>query len=146
MSEIVYEKNPAALPRDAVLALYEGLGWTTYTRDPDKLMRAIQGSHHVVAAWDGQTLIGLTRCVSDGETIAYIQDILVAESHQRRGIGRRMLTRSLDHYGDIRQKVLLTDDRPEQRAFYTSLGFSNTRELVRTPLNAFVRFEGVELG
>ena len=33
---------------------------------------------------------------------------------------------------DVRQKVLLTDDRPEQLRFYERLGFANTRTLRQT--------------
>ena len=61
------------------------------------------------------------------------------------GLGRALVQDCLDRYAEVRQKVLLTDDRPEQLAFYASLGFSNTRALEVTKLNAFVRIEGAEL-
>ena len=82
---------------------------------------------------------------SDGVTIAYIQDILVDPVHHRKGIGRVLVEACLEHFSELRQIVLLTDDRPEQLQFYSSLGFSNTRNLTNMPLNAFVRFKGVEL-
>jgi GNAT superfamily N-acetyltransferase len=69
-------------------------------------------------------LIGLIRLVGDGLTIIYIQDILVLENHQRQGIGRALMNETLEHYPDVRQKVLMTDDTPKTRAFYQSLGFS----------------------
>ena len=130
---------------EALVALYEAVGWSVYARTPQALLRAIEGSHHVVIATRHDVLVGLARCVSDGETIAYIQDILVAPDCQRMGIGRALVEDCLARYEDVRQKVLLTDDRPEQLAFYASLGFSNTRTLSSTPLNAFVRIEGVSL-
>ena len=74
-----------------------------------------------------------------------VQDILVHPSHQGRGIGRGLVEAILKRYEHVRQKVLLTDDRPQQLHFYASLGFSNTRELRETPLNAFVIIEGAEL-
>jgi len=135
------------LPSDfeQVLALYRSVGWSVYAQDPPKLLGALEGSSSLVCAWDADQLVGLARAVSDGHTIVYIQDILVDPSHQRRGIGRALVQQLLNRYEHVRQKVLLTDDRPEQLAFYASLGFSNTRELRKTPLNAFVRIEGAKL-
>ena len=40
----------------------------------------------------------------------------------------------------MRQKVLITDDEPRQRAFYQSLGFSELRESGEGTLRGFVRF------
>ena len=131
---------------DALCALYDSVGWTTYTRDPVQLSAAIAGSDSVFIALEGDTLIGLARAISDDATVAYIQDILVRPSHQGRGVGRRLLQALLDRYSHVRQKILLTDDRPQQLEFYTSMGFRNTRDLTRTPLNSFVIIEGVELG
>ena len=36
----------------------------------------------------------------------------------------RALTEGLERYSHCRQKVLMTDDRPEQKAFYEALGFT----------------------
>ncbi|WP_347813698.1 hypothetical protein [Allobranchiibius sp. GilTou38] len=41
----------------------------------------------------------------------------------------------------MRQKVLLSDDEPGQRAFYESLGYSETRDFDRGTLRAFVRVD-----
>ena len=90
-------------------------------------------------------LIGLARAVSDDATIAYIQDILVHPDYQGKGIGKALVSSILNRYAHVRQKVLLTDDRPEQIHFYNTLGFSNTRSLIDTPLNAFVMIDGVTL-
>jgi ribosomal protein S18 acetylase RimI-like enzyme len=65
--------------------------------------------------------------------------------HQRRGLGRALVRDCLERFDHVRQKVLLTDDRPSQLAFYASLGFHNTRELEVTRLNAFVIIEGAQL-
>lgn len=131
--------------REQVVALYDSVGWSAYTSAPDALMRALEGSSMVCGAWDGGELVGLVRVVSDGHTIMYLQDILIHPEHQRRGLGRALAERVLERYAHVRQKVLLTDDRPEQRAFYEALGFSNVAGLEETRLNAYVRIEGAEL-
>ena len=90
-------------------------------------------------------LIGLARVISDDVSIAYIQDVLVHPQHQGRGVGKQLMKMVLERYSHVRQKVLLTDDRPEQLRFYESLGFTNTRTLTMTPLNAFVLINDVSL-
>ncbi|MDR0784206.1 MAG: GNAT family N-acetyltransferase [Propionibacteriaceae bacterium] len=129
----------ASLLMNEVLGLYDAVGWTAYTADPATLSRALAGSHRIVAARDEGQLVGLARSVSDGETIVYIQDILVHPSHQRRHIGQHLVSRLLEAYPNVRQRVLLTDSESGQRAFYESLGFVETHDFT-PPLRSFVRF------
>lgn len=129
----------------AVVALYEAVGWTAYTADPAALARALEASTWVATAWHEERLVGLVRVLSDEVAIAWIQDVLVHPDHQRQGIGRALVEAALERFAGVRAVALLTDDRPEQHAFYRALGLANTRDLVRTPLNAWVRFRGIDL-
>ena len=86
-------------------------------------------------------LLGVVRVVSDDASIVYVQDIVVHPNARRKGVGRAMLNAVLHRYRHVRQKVLLTDDRPEQLAFCTALNFKNARDLKRTLLNAFVHMD-----
>ncbi|WP_022796155.1 GNAT family N-acetyltransferase [Bavariicoccus seileri] len=112
-----------------LLALYNTVGWTAYTREPDKLQKAIRQSLSVITVWDdsdnNSQLIGLIRGVGDGETILYIQDILVMPTFQNRGIGKQLMEQLLSMYPDVRQKVLLTEDAPDVRHFYEKCGFES---------------------
>ena len=136
--DIVAGKIPA---RDELAELYDAVGWVAYTRDLDALDRALRGSSLVVTARSDGRLVGLARIVTDGATIAYLQDILVRPEEQRGGVGRRLVTAALDPFASVRQKVLLTDDDPGQRAFYESFGFAETRDFEDGSLRAFVRFD-----
>ena len=120
--DVIFKEN-SKIPGDAVLSLYDDAGWSAYTREPERLLRAMESSLLTITAWQGDSLVGLVRAVGDGETILYIQDILVLKSCKRRGIGRQLLTRLLDRFGHVRQKVLLTDDTAETRGFYQAMGF-----------------------
>lgn len=51
------------------------------------------------------------------------------------------MTEALAPFASVRQKVLLTDDEPGQRAFYESLGFTEIRDLDDGSLRAFVQFD-----
>lgn len=109
---------------DQLLTLYADAGWTGYTSDCERLLMALERSLYVVTAWEGEELAGLARAVGDGETILYIQDILVSSSFHHSGIGMQLISMVLRAYPDVRQVVLLTDDSPANADFYASLGFT----------------------
>lgn len=123
-----------------LVGLYESVGWSAYTNDPKRLVAAVAASFLVLTARDEQgALVGLVRTVSDGLTIAYVQDILVAPSHQRRGIGGQLLDELLERTASIRQVVLTTDSEGRQRAFYESRGFVEVHDVQPHQLRSFVR-------
>ena len=97
------------LPLDALLALYDSVGWAAYTRDPAGLQTALRNSTYVVAAWRDGQLMGLARALSDDISIVYIQDILVRPEIQRGGVGRALLAHLLERFAHVRSVVLLTD-------------------------------------
>lgn len=127
--------------REDLVELYSAVGWSTYAQDPEVLEAAIEGSSLVVTARYGDDLLGLARVVSDGATIVYLQDVLVRPELQREGVGRALVQAVLEPYAHCRQKVLLTDDEPRQRAFYESLGYAEIRDHGDGTLRAFVRFD-----
>lgn len=86
----------------------------------------VQNAWLVISAWDAGELVGMARVVGDGVTVAYIHDLLVDPEHQRRGIGRALLTEVLDETSHIRQVYITTDDPLWNRhvvKLYRSLGF-----------------------
>lgn len=117
------------LPSDSnqVLALYEGAGWSAYTKDPERLLNALAHSE-VITAYVEEQLVGLIRCITDGQTILYIQDLLVASEFQGQKIGQRLLKKMLANHPSIRQKVLITDNTEKTRHFYEACGFSSVEE------------------
>ena len=91
---LVYSPDHPVSQSD-LLALYGSVGWSSYTRDPAGLHRAVAGSLWRMGAWDGPELVGLVRAVGDDVSIAYVQDVLVRPDRQRRGIGARLLAAAL---------------------------------------------------
>ena len=123
---------------ESLNSLYNDAKFSLYTRNIDKLYKAIKNSLYVVSAWHNGRLVGLARIVGDGETIVYIQDILILKSYKRNGIGSNLIKMILKKYPEVRQKVLLTDDTDETRGFYESLGFDSCD---RGLLVSFVKFD-----
>ena len=109
-------------PMDKVLALYDDCGWTAYTDEPKILEKAIKNSLEVLTLWDGEILVGLARTVGDGATICYLQDILILNYYQGKGLGTRLLDQVLHDNDHIRQFILLTEDAHKNRNFYRKLG------------------------
>lgn len=112
-----------------ILGLYASMGWTAYTEQPESLRRGFEASLLVLAAYEDGALVGLIRVVGDGQTIVFVQDILVHPSCQRRGIGTALLKEVLKRYSHVRQIELMTDDTPKTRAFYESVGFRTMASL-----------------
>ena len=125
------------LDPDALIRLYDAVGWGSYTRRPNDFGPMIQNAWMVLSAWNVEELVGLVRVVGDGVTVAYIQDLLVDPAHQRQGIGRALLTEVLAETRPIRQIYITTDDPLWNRhvvELYRSLGFHPTPDLGCTTL------------
>nr|WP_240613313.1 GNAT family N-acetyltransferase [Brachybacterium endophyticum] len=122
---------------EETLALYDAVGWDAYTEDPQTLGRALAGSTRVVTARQGERLLGIARVLSDGASIAYLQDVLVDPGSRHRGIGADLVRAALAPFAHLRQQVLLTDADASQRAFYESLGLREAHDH-DPPLRAFV--------
>ena len=122
-----------------VLSLYRSVGWTVYADNPAMVKAAFAGSLLVLGAFVQDELIGLIRSVGDGVSILYIQDILVAPEHQRKGVGIRLLQAMLAQYRSIYQTVLMTDNIPERAAFYRACGFTAAADM---GCCAFIRMPG----
>ena len=119
-------KSNKNINKEDLMSLYTDVGWFVYTNDIDKLVRAITNSTRVISAWENEKLVALIRTVSDGETIVYIQDVLVLKEYKRKGIGKKLIKMILEENKEIRQIVLLTDKQDEvSTAFYENLNFKS---------------------
>ncbi len=112
-----------------VRRLYTEVGWTAYTENFPVLEQGYQNSLLVLAAYEGDELLGMIRVVGDGFTIVFVQDLLVFPKHQRKGVGTALLKAVLGRYPDVRQIELTTDHTPKTIAFYKAMGFSEFTEM-----------------
>lgn len=114
---------------EEIARLYTAVGWTAYTDNIRVLREGYKNSMLVLAAYDGEELLGIIRTVGDGATIVFVQDILVFPDKQRQGIGTALLKEILNRYPDVRQIELATDNTAKTVAFYKSMGFSEMSEI-----------------
>ena len=108
---------------DDVLHLYQAVGWTNYTNQPQMLSRALSHSLAIYLARDGEEIVGLVRLVGDGFSSVFVQDLIVLPSYQRQGIGSTLMKQALADYKDAYQVQLATDESEKTLGFYRSLGF-----------------------
>lgn len=113
---------------EEIKALYTAVGWTNYTDRPQMLKRAYEKSLLKLGAYDGDKLVGIIRTVGDGESIVFVQDILVLPQYQRKGIGTQLMRAVMERFCDVYQMELMTDNTEKTIAFYQSLGFVRADE------------------
>ena len=58
---------------DDVLPLYQAVGWTNYTNQPQMLAQALTHSLAIYLAHDGEEIVGLVRLVGDGFSSVFIR-------------------------------------------------------------------------
>ena len=84
---------------------------------------------------DGQTLAAFARVVSDGATMYYLADVVVAEAYRRQGLGTALVSHivSCPAYAHLRG-LLFTRDA---HGLYRKFGFDapGDRVMVKTPRN-----------
>ena len=108
---------------DDVLHLYQAVGWTNYTHQPQMLEQALSHSLAIYLALDGDAVVGLVRLVGDGFSSVFVQDLIVLPSYQRQGIGSDLMKEALGDYKDAYQVQLATEKTEKTLGLYRSLGF-----------------------
>lgn len=106
-----------------VLHLYQAVGWTNYTHQPQMLEKALSHSLAIYLALDGDAMVGLVRLIGDGFSSVFVQDLIVLPSYQRQGIGSALMKEALGDFKDAYQIQLATEQTEKNLGFYRSLGF-----------------------
>lgn len=86
---------------------------------PESIRQMLEHSNLLATAWDGNTLLGAARCFTDFAYVTYCSDLCVRVSHQRQGIGKRLLAKVLE--AAPCRIVLLS--APKAVDYYPRLGF-----------------------
>ena len=116
-------KKQEIVKLEDVLHLYQAVGWTNYTNQPQMLEQSLAHSLAIYVARDGEEIVGLVRLVGDGFSSVFVQDLIVLPSYQRQGIGSALMKQALADYKDAYQVQLATDESEKTLGFYRSLGF-----------------------
>ena len=116
-------KKQEIVKLEDVLHLYQAVGWTNYTHQPEMLEQALSHSLVIYVALDGDAVVGLIRLIGDGFSSIFVQDLIVLPSYQSQGIGSSLMKEALEDYKDAYQVQLVTEQTEKNVGFYRSLGF-----------------------
>ena len=106
-----------------ILHLYQDVGWTNYTNQPQMLEQALSHSLVIYLALDGDAVVGLIRLVGDGFSSVLVQDLIVLPNYQHQGIGSALMKESLEDFKEAYQVQLATEQTEKNVGFYRSMGF-----------------------
>ncbi|MEP6655344.1 MAG: GNAT family N-acetyltransferase [Myxococcales bacterium] len=81
----------------------------------------VRNSNLMVTAWEGGTLVGVARSVTDFSYACYLSDLAVDVRYQRTGIGRALVQHTLKRLGP-RCKIRLIA-APAAADYYRQIGF-----------------------
>ena len=114
-----FDKIPAA---EQVIALYNNAGLPRPTNDPARIQKMYANSDLVVTAWEGELLVGVSRCITDWVWSCYLADLAVAPGYKKTGIGKKLIALTREKLGE--QSMLLLLSVPTAMEYYPKQGFS----------------------
>jgi ribosomal protein S18 acetylase RimI-like enzyme len=94
-------------------------GWPNQP-GPSKHLAILQGSDHVVLAFDGARVVGFISATSDGVLSAHVPLLEVLSEYQGRGIGSELVRQMLEKLSGLYIVDLVCD--PELQGFYARFG------------------------
>lgn len=112
------------LDLDQVIDLYKAstLGERRPIDDRPRFAAMLKNANLVITAWDGDLLVGISRCLTDFNYFTYLADLAVRASHQKRGIGKELIRQTQAHGGSKTSVLLLA--APAAAEYYPHIGFS----------------------
>lgn len=125
---IEYRHNQPLDPAE-VIRVYDASGIVRPTSDLPRIARMYASSNLVISAWDGATLVGVSRSITDFSYACYLSDLAVDRAYQKHGIGRELIRRTQAVLGDEVSLILFS--APGAMDYYPKVGFAKAE-------NAFV--------
>ncbi|HUU13529.1 MAG TPA: GNAT family N-acetyltransferase [Terriglobia bacterium] len=116
----------------AGMRLKDIAGWNQTLADWERFMRASPGG--CFAAEVGDAVVGTATTIVYEERFAWIGMVLVDPEHRGRGIGTRLLEKTIEHLDALGVPTLKLDATPQGKPIYEKLGFVAEYEIERWKL------------
>jgi histone acetyltransferase (RNA polymerase elongator complex component) len=91
--------------------------------DEECLRGMINNSNLIISAWDDESLIGISRCVTDFHYCCYLSDLAVDQKYQSQGVGKELQIQTQKQLGPKSKLILIS--APAANTYYQKIGFSN---------------------
>ena len=113
------------LDLDEVIELYREstLGERRPVDNRSVMQAMVDNADLVITAWDGDKLVGISRTLTDFSYAAYLADLAVHKSYQRKGIGRALVDETIDALEPGCFVTLLA--APKANDYYPKIGFEH---------------------
>ena len=104
--------------------------------DPKCIAAMLAHADLLCTAWEGDTLLGIARSVTDFEYCCYLADLAVDQAYQKAGIGKKLIELTKSKLGPKAMIILLA--APKAEGYYPKIGFDAHRSAWILPANKFV--------
>lgn len=121
MTGIIYKTDVTPQP-EQIIALYDAAGLPRPTTDAVRIKAMYEHSNIVVTAWQGQTLVGVARSITDKAWCCYLADLAVSPEIKKSGIGKKLIDITRELIGDECTLILLSV--PTAMDYYPKVGFT----------------------
>lgn len=121
---IEYREN-ATITAEQAIDLYKRstLGERRPIHNVQTFEAMLKNANLTITAWDGETLVGISRSLTDFAYVAYLADLAVDQKYQRSGIGKRLIEETKSRLGPECMIVLLA--APKANEYYERIGFEH---------------------
>jgi GNAT superfamily N-acetyltransferase len=122
--EITVATDPSRLDLDVIHGYLARSYWAHGI--PREVVARAMAHSLCFGAFEGGRQVGFARVVTDRATFAYLCDVFVLESHQGRGVGKRLMAAVMAHpdLQGLRRMALFTRDA---HGLYRQFGFGESR-------------------
>ena len=124
MNDMIRFENRSPSP-EQYNRLRRDAGWPEM--DQETAARCLPRSEFAVCAFEGEERVGTGRVVGDGGLCFYIQDLIVLDTHQGRGIGAGLMEAIMDFISSsaVRDSYVGLMSAVEKEPFYHRHGFTS---------------------
>lgn len=123
LNEITYTVgNKIGLDDLIELYIASTLGERRPVHDRQKMSAMLVNANLVVAAWDGELLVGIARSLTDWVYVTYLSDLAVRLAYQRKGIGKELIRRTQAECPLYTSLILLSS--PKAVEYYRKIGMT----------------------
>ncbi len=120
---MIHYTSQATLVTHDVIRVFNASGITRPTHDAVRIGKMLQHANLTIGAWDGTTLVGLARCLTDHSYCCYVSDLAVDKAYQHQGIGDTLLKHVRETVGPEVSVLLLS--APSAMGYYPKMGFTH---------------------
>ncbi|MDP3844699.1 MAG: GNAT family N-acetyltransferase [Oxalobacteraceae bacterium] len=120
MQAITYAQDRRITP-EQLAGVFTRSGIQRPVDDLARIAKMLQHGNLLVTAWDGQSLVGVARALTDFAFCCYLSDLAVDRAYQRKGIGQALIEQVRGAIGCDSMLLLLA--APGAMAYYPKVGF-----------------------